>query len=390
MERRRIGIAGIAISCCLACLMASACSGGSGGNTIKVGHIISLTGTNSIWTQAETNGLKMKIEEINGKGGVLGKKLELVEADIQSNPNEVVNATRKLLQQHVVAIIGPTGTNYAMPVLDIMDQEKVPLIATTATNPKVTVDQKTGKVHPYVFRVCFIDPYQGKIEADYVFSELKVKTAAILYDVGSPYSDLLAKVFEQEFVQVGGKIVDKEAYNGSELEFRAQLGKIKNAKPEIIFSPTGNFKDGAMILKQARDLGITTPFMAADSWNTDDLIKMAGTATEGSYFSAFGSLKDPELQAMANEYKTKYNIEPLINSYMAPDALLLLCDAITRAGKIDSQLIRDEIEKTKDLQVITSKLTIDPATHDPLGKPVIINTVRDGKIEFVKKFIPNS
>jgi branched-chain amino acid transport system substrate-binding protein len=335
---------------------------------IKIGQAVALTGDSSIWGQSEKNALDMEIAKINEKGGVLGKKLQLIAYDTRADATEGVNVTKRLVSDGVVAIIGPG---------------QVAFIATSATNPKVTMDDKTNTVRKYAFRACFIDPFQGTVAAQFVAKDLKLKTAAVIYDVGSDYSSFLGKYFSEEFLKQGGTLVGNEAFRSGELDFRAILGKLKGAKPEALFIPTMQ-KEAALIMKQAKDLGIKAVFIGGDGWASPDLITLGGAAVEGSYLVNIASLEDPDIQ----EYRAKFNTDPIMpNPVMAIDGLYAIIDAIKKTNGLDPAKIAAQLEKTKDLQVLSGKLTIDPATHNPLNKPAVIQEIKDGKFIWKTKFV---
>jgi len=358
----------------------------SDSNVIKIGQAVALTGDNSAWGQAEKNALEMEIEKINAKGGVLGKKLQLIAYDTRADATEGVNVTKRLISDKVVAIIGPGQSGVAIAMTSVTEPAKVPFIATTATNPKVTVDDKTNKVRQYAFRTCFIDPFQGTVAAQFAARDLKAKTAAVIYDVGSDYSAWLGKYFIAEF-EKHGKIVGNEAFRSGELDFRAILGKIKAANPDVVFVPTMQ-KEAALIMKQAADLGFKPKFLGGDGWGSPDLITLGGSAVEGSYFVNLASLDDPDIQTFIKEYRDKYKADPIMpNPVMAIDALYAVIDAIKKTNSTDPVKIAEQLAKTKDLPVLSGKLTIDPATHDPLNKPAIIQEVKDGKFIFKTKFV---
>ena len=246
----------------VAMLLVAAMVAGCGGSepkaadVIKIGHAVALTGDSSMWGQAEKNALEMEIEKINKAGGVLGKKIQLIAYDTRADATEAVNVTKRLVSQDKVsAIIGPGQSGVAIAMTSVTEPGKVPFLATTATNPKVTVDDKTQKVREYAFRTCFIDPFQGTVAAQFAVKDLKAKSAAVIYDVGSDYSSFLGKYFVEEFNKQKGNIVANEAFRSNELDFRAILGKVKQANPDVVFVPTMQ-KEAALILKQARDLGI--------------------------------------------------------------------------------------------------------------------------------------
>ncbi len=356
-------------------------------NVIKIGQAVALTGDNATWGLAEKNALEMEIEKINAKGGVLGKKLQLVSYDTRADAAEGVNVTKRLIGDKVVAIIGPGQSGVAIAMSSVTEPAKVPFIATSATNPKVTMDDKTNKVRKYAFRTCFIDPFQGTVAAQFATKELKLKTAAIVYDVGSDYSAWLGKYFIAEFEKQGGKIVGNEAFRSGELDYRAILGKIKETNPDVIYIPTMQ-KEAALIMKQAADLGIKAKFLGGDGWGSPDLITLGGSAVEGSYFVNLASMDDPDIQSFIKEYKDKYKEDPIMpNPVMAIDALYALVDAMIKTNSTDSVKIAEQLEKTTDLSVLSGKLTIDPNTHDPLNKPAVIQEVKDGKFIFKAKFV---
>ncbi|MFZ5754336.1 MAG: ABC transporter substrate-binding protein, partial [Bacillota bacterium] len=274
--------------------------------TIKIGHAVALTGGSSMWGQAEKNALDMEIAKINEKGGVLGKKIELVAYDTKADQTEAVNVTKRMIGDKVVAIIGPGQSGVAIAMTSVTEPAGIPFLATTATNPKVTVDEKSGKVRKTAFRTCFIDPFQGKVAAQFALKELQAKKAAVLFDIGSDYSQGLKQFFVEAFKKGGGEIVAEEAFRSEELDYRAILGKIKEKQPDVLFIPTMQ-KEAAMAMKQARDLGMTdVKFLGGDGWASPDLITLGGSATEGAYYVNLASLEDPGIQEWIKAYKEKY------------------------------------------------------------------------------------
>lgn len=353
---------------------------------IKIGHEVALTGDSSMWGQSEKNALEMVIEEINKEGGVLGKQIKLISYDNRADATEGVNVARRLIHQDkVVAIIGPAQSGVAIAVSSVTEPDKVPFVATTATNPKVTVDNNVLK--KYAFRACFIDPFQGTVAAQFAYTDLGARKAAILYDVGSDYSSWLGKYFVEAFTKLGGEIVANEAFRSGELDFRAMLGKIKPKNPDVLFIPTMQ-KEAALAMKQARDLKIKATFLGGDGWASPDLITLGGSAVEGSYFVNIASLEDPEIQDFIAEYRQRYKADPVMpNPIMAVDALYAIVDAIKRTQSTDPTKIAEALAQTKDLKVLSGLLTIDPNTHDPVNKPAVIQGVKEGKFVFVKKYV---
>lgn len=351
---------------------------------IKIGANMSLTGPSSMWGISSLNALKMAAEKINQKGGVLGKKIEIVAYDNRAFPPEAVIVNKRLIDRdHVAAIIGLGQSGTFIAARTIAEEGKTPQIGTTPTNPFATVTED-GKVFKYAFRVCFIDPFQGKIAANFVYKELGARVAAIVYDVGSDYSAWLAQYFMDNFRALGGKIIKKEAFRTGELDFRAILGKIKPFPIDVLYVPTMQ-KEAGLIAKQARALGITATIMGGDGLASPDLMIIGGEATEGIYFTNIADLADPALIDWVEEYREVYKKDPVLpNPVMAVDALYIVVDAIKRAGTTDGPALAEAIENTKDLKVLTTdSLSMDPLTHNPLDKPAVINLVKDGKFIFV-------
>jgi branched-chain amino acid transport system substrate-binding protein len=367
------------------CAVITGC--GKKDNVIKIGQAVALTGDNSTWGQSEKNALDMEIARINGSGGVNGKQIKLISYDTRADATEAVNVTKRLVSDGVCAIIGPGQSGVAIAMTSVTEPANVPFLATSATNPKVTVDDKTGKVRHTAFRTCFIDPFQGTVAAQFAAKNLKLKTAAIIYDVGSDYSSWLGKYFTQEFTKQGCKVVASEAFRSGELDFRAILGKIKGSNPEVLYIPTMQ-KEAALIMKQASDLGMKAVPMGGDGWASPDLITLGGAAVNNSYFVNITSLEDPDIQGFIKDYRAKFNNDPVMpNPVMAIDALDVIIDAIQKTGGTDPAKLTNQIEQTKDLQALSGKFTVDPATHNPLNKPAVIQTVKDGKFVFVTKFV---
>ena len=354
---------------------------------IKIGHEVALTGDASMWGQSEKNALEMEIEKINAAGGVDGRPLKLISYDNRADSIEAVNVAKRLIEQDkVAAIIGPAQSGVANAISSVTEEKQVPFIGTTPTNPLVTVAED-GTVKKFAFRTCFIDPFQGTVAAQFAYEKLDGRKAAILYDVGSDYSAWLSKYFEEAFESMGGEVAVKEAFRTGELDYRAMLGKIKQEEPDIIFIPTAQ-KEAALAAKQARDLGIDAILMGGDNWGSPDLIELGGSAIEGGYFVNLASLEDPDIQGFVEEYREKFNQDPVLpNPVMAIDALYMLVDAIERAGTTEGPALAKALEETKDLKVLTGLLSVDPETHNPLNKPAVIQQVKDGDFIFVEKYV---
>jgi branched-chain amino acid transport system substrate-binding protein len=370
------------------CLALVGCAGGGQKNdTIKVGWFGSLTGDVAVWGQSELNSIKMAFEEYNAKGGidVGGKKykLEVIGYDDKGDGNEAVNVVKRLTSQDkVTAIIGPNASGEAIPVAPVAEAAKTPVIATVATNPKVTVVD--GRVNPYMFRDCFIDPYQGKVAAAYAYNKLGLKKAAIFKNIDDDYSQGLSQFFKESFEALGGKVVEEVAFRAQDVDFRPQLSKIKAANPDIIFSPN-YYKEVALSAKQARDLGIKCVMMGGDGWPSENLIPMAGKALEGCYCVNHLDFDDPSVADFKNAYKAKFNLNAELNAYLAHDAVLMLVDAIQRAKSTDGTKIAQALE-TCDIQGITGRIKIGKDSHNPEGKEAAILKIIGPKMVFQEKF----
>lgn len=356
---------------------------------IRIGHTVSLTGGASMWGQSEANALDMLVKKINAGGGVLGRQIEFVRYDNRNDAVESVNVAKRLVSDGVVAVIGPAQSGNSIATAPVLERAQIPMVVTTSTNPYVTMDQRTGKVRPYAFRPCFIDPFQGTVAARFAVTDLKATKGAILYDVGSDYGQWLAKYFEEAFAEKGGKIVAKEAFRTDELDYRAQLGKMKDLAPDVIFIPTSQ-KEAAMAAKQARDLGLTAILLGTDNWGSPDLIELGGSAINGGYFVNLADLADPDIQDFVAEYKATYGDEPVLpNPVMAQDALLMIVESIKKAGSTEGEKIAEAMANLKNIKVTSGTLTIDPENHNPLDKPAVIQQVDvpNKTFKFVKKYI---
>ncbi len=356
-------------------------------NEIKIGANFELTGGVAQYGQSAANGIKLAFEEANAKGGVLGKKLVLVSADNKSEPSESANAITKLItRDKVVAVLGPAASSNVLATVQVAEDNKIPLLTPTGTNPKITFEN--GKVRKYVFRSCFIDPFQGTVMANFAAKSLKAKTAAIYVDSSSDYSKGLATIFEQSFVKNGGKIVTQEAFLQKDQDYKATLTKIKATNPDVIYIPA-YYEEVSKIIKQARELGITVPLLGTDGWDSPKLAEIAGAkALNNTFFSNHYSAqdKDPRVQKFVAAYKKKYNQEPDALAVLGYDGALMMIDAIKRANSADPAKIRDALEKTAKLQVVTGVLSLD-SKHDPVKSAIIIE-MKDGKQTFREKINP--
>ncbi len=358
---------------------------------IKIGYLAALTGDYAVYGQTEVNMAKMVVGDINAKGGVFGRPLELVVYDTKTRNEDAVNAVRRMIESDkVVVIIGANSSGINIATAPIVDKGKVPQIGTVSTNPLVTVDNK-GKVRPYSFRICFTDPYQGALGAELAMTTLKKDKAAILYNVGSDYAHGLREFFTKDYKALGGKIVADEGYRETDVDFRAQLTKIKNSGANVLFLP-GMGKDMALIIKQASELGLKITIIGGDGYG-EFMNEIAGDAMKGTYWVNHTYLEDPIMAPIFKRYKDVYkdDCKEFVNGTMAYDATYWVVDALKRAGKdnINGPAIAKALENTKNLKLNHATLTIDPKDHNPVKKAGIILLVGDDlKAKFFQKVEP--
>lgn len=373
-------------------VVSSFLTGCSAEKTVKIGMNAQLTGADSYIGQAAQMAVQDRVDEINAAGGIKGYKVQLIVYDSRSDTTEAVAIARRLMDQDkVVGIIGPEWSGASIPIAGMAAQSKVPVIATTASNIMVTLDEN-NKVQPYMYRVCFIDPYQGTALADYAFNEMGKRKAAFITDVSAAYSVGIQNYFEEQFVKLGGELVAKEGYQANDTEFRAQLANVGNTDADLIVVPTATYRDIALIAQQARALGLTQQFMGGDGWISDDLLTMAGEQLEGAVISSGVSTEDPIFKDWNVAFEAKHKVKPTVYAYYALDALYALEYAIgvsiDKVGKPDPTAVRDALETMTDVQVFTSKLTMEPDTHNPHNKPISMLGIQSGKWVILKVYEP--
>jgi branched-chain amino acid transport system substrate-binding protein len=363
--------------------------GGSSSKDIKIGILNEMTGGNATMGTSAANGAKMAIKEANAKGGVLGKQIQGVVADNKSEPSESANAMTKLVSQDkVVAVTGVFSSSDAIAAASVAEATKVPFIAVGATNPKVTLDEKTNKVKDYTFRVCFIDPFQGTVGANFVLNTLKLKQAVMLVDNSSDYSKGLASFFKEAFVKGGGTVLGEEAYLQKDQDFKTILTKVKALNPEVIYVP-GYYEEVGKIVKQARELGIIVPIIGGDGWDSPKLVEVGtAAALNNTYFTNHYSVDDTSTasQAFVEAYKKEYGQAPDALAVLGYDAANVLIDAIQRANSAEPSKIREALAATKDYPAVTGPTTLND-THDAV-KNVVIIEMKDGKQMFKETVKP--
>ncbi len=365
----------------MSALVFTGCNQG-GGDTIKVGEFASLTGKEATFGQMSHHGTELAINELNAKGGVLGRKFELITEDNQSKPGESKTIAIKLISRDkVICVLGEVASGRSLEAAPICQANKIPQISPSSTNPKVT------EMGDYIFRVCFIDPFQGTVMAKFAKDTLKAKNVAVLTDVASPYSVGLATYFKETFVKNGGMIVMEQKYSGGDKDFKAQLTALKGVTPEAIFIP-GYYTDVGLIARQARDLGITVPLFGGDGWESAKLVEIGGPAIDGAYFSTHFSPeeKSPVIEDFVAKFKKAYNEAPDAMAALGYDSAMLLADAIKRCGTTEEPKLRDALASTKDFPAISGSITIDKDRN--ATKPAVILQVKDGTFKFVETINP--
>lgn len=352
-------------------------------NVVKIGIFEPVTGANAAGGELEVEGAKLANKLYPT---VLGKKVELVLADNKSDKVEAASAASNLVEQEKVnAIIGSWGSGNSMAAGDVVKDAKIPAVGASCTNPLVTAG------NDYYFRVCFIDPFQGTVMAKYAAEKLKAKKVALLQEVSSDYSVGICKFFTDAFIQITGDknaIVAKANYNTGDQDFTAQLINIKSKNPDVIFAP-GNFTEGAFIVKQARQLGIKTPIIGADTWETPEFIDIGKADVEGTVFSTFFATETPittESKTFIDAYRKEYNKEPAAVTALAYDAYLVILDSIKRANSTDPVKIRDEIAKTKNFPGAAGIITIDE--NNNAVKDAVLKIIKDGKFTYLDTIKP--
>jgi branched-chain amino acid transport system substrate-binding protein len=377
-------------------------------DVVILGEFGSLTGGTATFGKSTQKGIEMALEEVNKTGGIQGKLVRIVVEDDQSKPEEAATAVKKLVNQDkVLVVLGEVASSRSLAGAPICQEAEVPMVTPSSTNPKVT------QVGDFIFRVCFIDPFQGEVMAKFARNTLKASKAAILKDIKNDYSVGLAQFFTETFKNLGGTIIAEESYSEGDIEFRAQLTALKAKKPDVIFIP-GYYTEVGLIARQARDLGITIPLIGGDGWDSPRLIEIGGKALENTYYSNHYTPDDPrpEVQKFLADFKAKYNEIPDAMAPLGYDAARIAFDAIKRSGILDEknikeayqqnpqtkslmeaintianrERIRDALAQTKDFPGVTGLITIDENRN--AKKAAVVLKIEDGKIKYVETISP--
>jgi branched-chain amino acid transport system substrate-binding protein len=349
---------------------------------INIGEYASLTGNEAAFGRSSHRGTELAVEELNKSGGLLGKKLKLLTEDTQSKEGESSTVVSKLISREgVIAVLGEVASGRSLEAAPICQQNKVPMISPSSTNPKVT------QVGDFIFRVCFLDSFQGDALARFAVDKLKAKKVAIMSDVSSAYSLGLGEFFQESFKKRGGTIVSVQKYSKNDTDFNAQLTAIKGTAPDAIIVP-GYYQEVGLIIRQARQLGITVPLFGGDGWEAPELLQIAGQAAEGTYYTTHYSpeAQAPEVQNFVKAYRAKYNETPDAMAALGYDSAIVLADAIKRAGSTDGTKLRDALAATKGVKGVTGATTIDK--NRDATKPATVITIKNGKFEYVDTIEP--
>ena len=354
---------------------------------IRIGGIFPMTGGSATFGQSSKQGMQLAVDEFNAKGGIAinGKKLLVnpIYDDTAGMPEQAANVCRKQIDQdQVSAIVGAVMSKNSKAIAPICQSKEVVMVSPASTNPDVTL------VGNFIFRVCFIDPFQGTVMARYAYNNLKVTKAAILYDNGNDYNKGLAHFFEQEFEKLGGEIVSKQAFTDEEktVDFKAQLTTIKSAEPEFLYLPN-YYAASALILKQAKEIGLDVPAGGGDGWDSDKLVEIGGEAVEGGVFSNHFSKEDqsPEVQRFVTKYREKHGADPDALASLAYDAAFVLLSAIEKAGSLKGADIRDAL-KTIHFKGATGNITFDE-NRNPIKSAVILQ-IKNGQQQYLTTVNP--
>jgi len=332
-----------------------ACGQGRSGGSVVVGHLGSMSGSEATFGQSTARGIRLAVRDVNASGGIKGKLVELKSYDDRGNSQEAGTAvTRLIMSDRAIAILGANASSMSLAGGRVAQQYGVPMITPSSTNPAVT------QLGDMIFRVCFLDPYQGWVQAKFARELLKARSAAILYDQAQPYSKDLARYFRTEFEKAGGAIAAEQAYTGGDQDFSAQLTTIRQTAPDVVLVP-GYYTDAGNIALQARKLGLTAPLLGGDGWESPQLAAIGRDAVEGSYYSCHYSAQEsrPEVRKFVTDFESEYHEKPDSLGALGYDSARLLFDAMRRASSWDGAALAKAIAETKDFAGVTGRITID-------------------------------
>lgn len=353
-------------------------------DAIRIGEVASLTGKDAAFGQSAHEGTLLAVEQLNAAGGLLGRPLELVTEDNQCKQGESATAARKLISRDkVVALLGEVASSRSLEMAPLAQAARIPMISPASTNPKVTA------IGSYIFRVCFIDPFQGEVMATFARRRLGLGRAALLVDATAPYSVGLAEYFARTFTALGGVVVASQKYSGVDTDFRAQLTAIRAAKPDALFLP-GYYVAAGLVARQARDLGLGATLLGGDGFEAPQLLQIGGDALNGAYYSTHFSAEstDPVSRSFVAAFTARYRTAPNGLAALTYDAVRLVADAVARAGSTDRSAVRDALAATRRFPGATGATSINPGRDADKGAAII--AVRGGALEFVESIRPEA
>ncbi len=368
-------------------LLTSGCQpAASSSPEIVIGHFASMTGSEATFGQSTDNGIKLAVDEINAAGGINGKQIRLITYDDKGDAREAGTAvTRLTTKDGVVAVLGEVASGLSLAGAPVCQESGVPMVTPSSTNPKVT------KIGDMIFRVCFIDPFQGSVCAKFASEHagLKAGKAAILTDQASPYSVGLQEEFQKAFEKLGGKVVTKQTYQAGDQDFSAQLTAIRSSEPDVVFVP-GYYTDVGNVALQARKLGLTTPLLGGDGWDSSKLGEIAGSAIDGCFYSNHYSQEDPNprVQEFIKKYSERHKQTPDGLAALGYDAARILFAAMKRAKSLDGKALAAELAQTTNFEGVTGNISIDGDRN--AVKSAVILEMKDGKPKYVTTIQPGA
>ncbi|PTX91786.1 ethanolamine utilization protein EutJ [Opitutus sp. ER46] len=349
---------------------------------IKLGEYASLTGKEATFGQSAHRGVVMAVEELNAAGGILGRRLELVAEDDQSKPGEAATIVKKLISRDkVIAVIGEVASSRSLEGAAVCQAARIPMISPASTAPEVTARGD------YIFRACFIDPFQGTIMARFAQHTLHAKRVGIMSSITSAESVGLSRYFREQFARDGGTVALEQRYADGDKDFRAQLTAVRAAGVDALFIP-GYYVEAALICKQARALGLQIPLFGIDGWESPELVRLGGAAVEGAYFATHFSPEDSAAAVVSfnTRFQKRWGVGSDTLAGLGYDSVMMLADALQRAGTTDAPKLRDALAATKDLVGVTGTITLD-AQRNPTKSAVVLQ-VRGGKFHFIETITP--
>ena len=369
------------------CVVAGGCKQKQSANEILIGEFASLSGDTATFGQSSHNGLALAIDQINAAGGVLGKQIHVITEDDRSDQNEAATAVQKLVNSdEVCAVIGEVASTRSLAGGTVCQREQVPMLSPASTNPAVTVEN--GKVRPWIFRICFTDSFQGKMDGRFAGDPAKGKPVwkriAMMTNIDQDYSKGLAKFFREDYAKFGTIVAD-EQYSSRDRDFKAQLNRVRSANPEAVYVP-GYYTEVTLILQQAKQVGLDVPFFGGDGWDSAQTLQSPDA--QGDFYSDHFSAEDarPQVQEFVKAYQARYHDVPDAMAVLGYDAARVMADAIKRAGKVDRTAIRDALAQTKDFPGASGTITID-ADHNA-RKPIDILKIVDHRATLFTSYAP--